>query len=362
MATISKKRLVPAFRHLRSDPTMQTLHYRRGELHRSGQGQAFWFRPLNSAIAEVPLDDRDLPFLFQGRTSDFQTVTVTGGITYRIADADRLANRIDFAIDVDSGNWKAEPLDQIAGLVNQLAQQFVWEYLTRTALAAVLTDGVDQVRTRITEGLAAEDALNDLGIQVVAVRVADIRPDAQTQQALQTPARERIQNEADEATFTRRADAVELERAIDENTLQNEIELANRRENLITQTAANERRQVEAQMERQQLQAESQARQSRISAEEQAAQQRIAATARAEADRLAASVEQERITAVEGASVEQEHARMDLYKEMDPHILVALALQELGGTLQRIDHLTITPDMLTQAVANLTNGHGSDPR
>ena len=77
MAHITK---VPLLRHLRSEPSRHILHFRRGRLVRSGRGVAYWFRPLSASIAEVPCDDRDLAFLFHGRTSDFQDVTVQGVI------------------------------------------------------------------------------------------------------------------------------------------------------------------------------------------------------------------------------------------------------------------------------------------
>ena len=65
----------PFIRHLRSEPSRHVLHYRNGELVRKGRGLAFWFVPLTSSLAEIPCDDRELPFLFHGRSSDFQDVT-----------------------------------------------------------------------------------------------------------------------------------------------------------------------------------------------------------------------------------------------------------------------------------------------
>ena len=50
-----------------------------------------------------------------------------------------------------------------------------------------------------------------------------------------------MQQDADKATFERRATAVEHERAIAENELQNQIELARREEQLVTQQGQNER-------------------------------------------------------------------------------------------------------------------------
>lgn len=79
----------------------------------------------------------------------------------------------------------------------------------------------------------------------MAVRVVAIRPEAEVERALRTPAREQIQQEADRATYERRAVAVERERAIAENELASQIELARREEQLIDQRGTNARREAE---------------------------------------------------------------------------------------------------------------------
>src|SRR5215813_15355260 len=120
----------------------------------------------------LPIDDRELPFLFHVRSADFQELTVQGVITFRVVDPQRVARRIDFAIDLHSGRWTQSPLEQLAGLVMQLAQQFVIDELVRRDLRQILADGVAPIRAHIAAGLAAEQALSELGIEVVAVRVA----------------------------------------------------------------------------------------------------------------------------------------------------------------------------------------------
>ena len=100
----------PLFRHLRAEPSSHVLGYRGGALRREGPGQSFWFRAINTAIAEIPIDDRELPFLFHVRSADFQELTVQGAVTYRVVDPQRVARRIDFAIDLSTGLWKQTPL------------------------------------------------------------------------------------------------------------------------------------------------------------------------------------------------------------------------------------------------------------
>ena len=86
--------------------------------------------------------------------------------------------------------------------------------------------------------------IRGMGLEVVSVRVGAVKPVAEVEKALQVPVREGIQQEADEATFRRRAEAVEKERAIQENELQNQIELARREADLIERRGENERKRV----------------------------------------------------------------------------------------------------------------------
>lgn len=334
MADITNPLPQPFLRHLRAEPTSHVMRYRRGRLVREGPGLAFWFRPITTAIAEVPVDDRELPFLFHARSADFQRVTVQGAVTFRVGDPALLADRIDFSIDLRSGRWTGEPLEQVGGLLTQLAQQLVIDQLATRELRAILAEGVGPIRAGIDGGLAAEPALAQLGLQVVAVRVADVAPTAEVEKALQQPTREAIQSRADEATFARRATAVENERAIAENELANRIELARRQEQLVAQEGSNERRR----------------------AQEEAATHKIAAEAADELERLAAQRRADTIDLVEQATLRGERERAEIQKAMPSGVLLALALQELAGQIGRVEHLTITPELLTPLLQRIGAG------
>src|SRR3954451_5853862 len=120
MADITK---VLFMHHLRANPTVHVRHHRNGRLVHDGPAQAFWYRPLTAALAEIPIDDREQPLLFHGRTVDFQDVTVQATVTYRVVDPTLAATRIDFGIDPDVGTWRATPLEQLGSLLTELAQQ-----------------------------------------------------------------------------------------------------------------------------------------------------------------------------------------------------------------------------------------------
>ena len=228
----------PLLRHLRSEPTFHVLRYKRGSLRAEGPGLAFWFRPIDTAVAEVPIDDRELPFLFRVRSADFQELTVQGVITFRVAEPRSLARRVDFTLDLATGRWAQGPLEQVAGLLSQLAQQFVVDELVRIDLRTILAGGVAPIRDRHRGGPGG-------GARTAGARPRRSsrsawprsRPTAEMEKALRQPTREAIQQQADEATFERRALAVEKERAIAENELKNRIELTRREEQLVARRA-----------------------------------------------------------------------------------------------------------------------------
>jgi regulator of protease activity HflC (stomatin/prohibitin superfamily) len=321
MARISR---YPFVSHLRSEASSHVIRYANGRPIRSGRGLTFWFRPLDTAIDEVPLDDQELPFLFRGRSADLQEVVTQGIVTYRVTDPEVLAARIDFGVDLASGLHTKTPLDQIAARLTGLAQQHAWAVMAATSLRELVADGVVRLREAISAGLAADHALASMGIAVASVRVSAVQPSAEVEKALAAPTRERIAADADEAAFARRAAAVDKERAIAENELANKIELARRESVLVGQEGANSRKQ----------------------AAETAAAERIGAEGKARTRRIGAAAEAEAIRLLQGERNAAERDRIAVYRDLAPAVLMGLAAREFAGKIESIEHLNVTPDLL----------------
>ncbi|MFF9012793.1 SPFH domain-containing protein [Streptomyces sp. NPDC014870] len=333
MADITRR---AGWRHLRSAPTAHIRHHRRGRLVHDGTGLSFWYRSLSAALSEVPVNDRELAMAFHARTADFQDVSVQSTVTYRVGDPEAAATRLDFSIDPDTGAWRGAPLEQIATLLTETAQQHALDVLARTPLAAALVDGVASVRDRIADGLSAEPRLPATGIEVVAVRVVAIRPEPEVERALRTPAREQIQQEADRATYERRAVAVERERTIAENELASKIELARQEERLVDQRGTNARRE----------------------AEESAAADSVRAEAEAARKVRLARAEAEAAREVGEARAAAQAAWLRVHAEVDAGTLHALAATRAAENLPRIESVTVSPDVLTALLGRLGGGTG----
>ncbi len=310
-------------RHLRAEPTSHVLVYRGGQVTQSAAGLSTWFFPLRTAIAEVPTDDRPVPLTVHARSADFQDVTVLGVIGYRILDPERAAKRIDFSIDLRRGRHLEQPLDKIALLLSQVAQEHAAAWIATTDLRDVLARGTSRVRQAIDSALRVDPMLAEVGIELTSVRVQSVVPTEDLERALEAPVREHLQQQADEAAFARRALAVEKERAIQENELQNRIELARRTEQLIAQEGKNQQKK----------------------AADEGAARRIAAEGEAERKRVIAKADAEAIELLESARIDAERARMDISRGAPSTVLFALAAQELAKNFQRIDHLHLGSEL-----------------
>ncbi|MGW6009255.1 SPFH domain-containing protein [Streptomyces sp. NPDC055210] len=352
------------WRHLRGAPTAHIRHHRGAELLHDGPGLSFWYRALSAALSEVPVDDRELAMTFHARTSDFQDIAVQATVTYRVSDPALASARLDFSIDPDTGVWRGAPLEQLGTLLTESAQQHALDVLARTTLASALVDGVASVRERVAAGLAAEPRLPATGIEVVAVRVVALRPEPEVERALRTPAREQIQQEADRATYERRAVAVERERAIAENELASQIELARREEQLVEQRGTNTRREAEEHASADAVRAEAEAaRTVKLAGAEaersvqlaDAEAKRTERLAKAEAERTVrlARAEAEAAREVGEARAQAQAAWLRVHADVDVSTLHALTGTRLAENLPNIDSVTISPDVLTGLLAKL---------
>lgn len=345
-------------RHLRGGQTTWTQHVVGGKARRAGVGLSFWFRPRVAVISEVPIDDRELPLLFHARTADFADVTVQATVTFRIGEPAMAADRLDFGIDPATGKWRGQPLDQLATVLAELAQQPALDLLIGMPLTEALA-AVTPAREAIAASLAGHSRLTSVGVTVVGVRVVAIRPEPELERALQTPTREAVQSDADRATYQRRAQAVERERAIAENELQNKIELARREQQLVEQRGANSRRSAELKAEAELVATKAEAERDRVAVDAQATRWQLEAESRADRDRKLSAAKAEGTRAIGLAEAETETAKLAAYRDLPSNVLLALAAKELAGKLPEIGQLTVTPDVLTGLVAKLGGDPGS---
>lgn len=366
-------------RHLRAEPNQFILHYKGGRVVRSGAGVAYFFNPLSAAVAQVPVEDCETTFLLNERSSDFQEVAVQCTLAYRVVDHARAAARLNFSISLVTGAWLERPLERLAALWSQKSLEPVRRFVAGAPVVEVV-QRAEHIRAALDDALRADPELGAIGLELVTVQVSRVAPTAELEKALQTPTREGIQQKADEAIFARRALAVEKERAIKENELATELELAKRQIQLIDQkgknqlreieqVAASERARVEAELARQALVAEAETERQRILAEGEARRQLLLTQGETERQRLLALAHARDVLQRAGGDTDarklwdaleqdREARRVELWKETPQRVATAFAVQTAASKLEKVNHLNVTPDLLRTLLQEIATEKG----
>ena len=242
---------------------------------------------------------------------------------------------MNFTISLLTGAWVEQPLERLASFWSQRARRPARTYLAGVPLADAVQRGAEVIRAPIEAALHEDTAIAALGLALVSVQVLRVAPVPELEKALQTPTREGIQQRADEAVFARRAQAVEKERAIKQNELATEVELARQQEQLIQSRGANRLLEVQHKAEAE-----------RVTLEAEVARQAVAAEAYARDTRMRAAGDADARRQLGEAEAEAEARRVAIWQETPARVLLGLAAQQFAGKIESINHLNLSPDLL----------------
>ena len=305
-------------------PTTYVLQYQHGRIMREGAGLSFLYWAPTSTIVAIPMASADVPFVFQESTADFQSVTIQGQLTYRVADPKRLASLLDFSIDRHHTYYSEDPRKLPERLIHTL-QTLTRAITQRLVLKEALVSS-DAIVVEALAKLRASEAVTDLGVEILSLSILGIRPTPETGRALEAEAREALHQRADEAIYARRNAAVEQERLIKESELNTEIAVEEKKRQIReTQMAAE------------------------IAVEEQRAHliDRRVANERKDANSRAYTLTQ---TLKPVRDLNWKTLMMLGGKNADPKAMVALAFQEMAENAQKIGELNMSPDLLRSLV------------
>lgn len=206
-------------------PTTYVLHYQNGKIKREGAGLSFFYWAPTSTIIAVPLASADVPFVFQETSADFQSVTIQGQLTYRVADPKCLASLLDFTLGKTRSSYYQDPSGDRSKLPERLVhalQTITRAIVQRLSLKDMLVTS-DVLVAEALASLKASETVAALGLEILSLSILSVKPTPETSRALEAEAREALLRRADEAIYARRNSAVEQERLIKESELSTEI-------------------------------------------------------------------------------------------------------------------------------------------
>ncbi len=286
-------------KYYKGEPNNYVLSHRNGKLVRHGPGINFYYMPLTTTLAIVPLASQESQFIFNETTANFQEVSIQGSFTYRLSDPIELAKRLDFTVSPGTHMHKSEdPLLLEQRLVNTVQAHTRSEVMQRP-LEQALSE-VKDLSSVVFEKVANAPELTSLGIMLEGLHFTSVKATPEMQKALEADYRESLHKREDQAIYDRRKSAVDEERKIRESEMNTDVELENRRKELVDMQARNALALAEAE---------------------------------AKADEL----------------------KLAPYGELPPQALIGLALKEWAGNAGTIDSLSITPDLLSKVVSYVSD-------
>lgn len=330
---------------IKFQPTTYVMQFKHGVVKREGVGLAFFYYAPTTAMAAVPTSSEDVPFIFEETSADFQTITIQGQVTYRIADPKRISELLDFSINPVTQKYIAEDPQKlpqrVINVVKVVTRKGVQNLPLRDALKAT-----DRLATLVTEAVKGNAELQTLGVEILGLSFLAIKPTPETARALEAQAREQILREADEAVYARRNAAVEQERRIKENELNTEIAVETKKRQI---------RETQMEAERSIQQKQHELQQSDMEA-------KIALEAK-NTDLVVLSMENVKreadVKAHAVSALLQAYAGVDpktvqalAVSGMQPGHMIALAFQELADKAGKIGQLNVTPDLLREIIAS----------
>lgn len=305
------------FKHYKFQPNEYVLVMKNGKVVKQGVGLSFFCNTLNTGMSVVPTVSFDTFFAFDDLlTSDFQGINIQGDISYIIRDYEKVAGMIDFSYTNKSGyeEKKAEAKQVMGKRITNLAKTSASKFVNARDVKAVI-QAQEELAAFLSEEMTSNEAIKELGLDVVTVSILAVSPSLETKRALESATREQILQQQDNAIYKRRNAAIEQERIVKENELNTEIIVAEKEhENqMLRQKNALEEVELESKLRKEQADAKAYANEVVLKALE--------------------SVDKEVLLAI-------------LLSGMDSKTLIAKAFNSLAENTDKIGNLNISPDLL----------------
>ncbi len=324
-------------KHIRFDAMTYVLHFKNGNTQREGRGLSFFYFAPNSSIVAIPMGSNDLPFIFTESTSDYQTVTIQGQISYKVSDPKTLADVLDFTV-TDNGQYKKNDIEKLNQRIINEAQTSTSSYIHGIKLKDAIRSAKN-VEEKILEGLKTSQAIAMLGIEILGANILAINATPEMKRALETETREKLQQEADQAVYERRNFAVEQERVIKESELNTEIaveekqkQIAEKKMESEVQKAENDRKLKEMKLEADIV----------LENQRKTLVEQKSANDKAEADAQGYVIE----TTLKPYKEIDWKILTALNNNTDPRFNISLAFRQLAENADKIGNLNISPDLL----------------
>ncbi|MDP3728671.1 MAG: SPFH domain-containing protein [bacterium] len=224
--------------YFKGEPTHHQRMTVNGKVVATGKGLACIYFPFRTNVESLAMTALDQPFSFKEITADNQEATLQGTFVYNVKEPSVVLDHYNFAIDPHTGVYKGDGPQKMPDAVLEMIRAKTRAIVQGRPLEEILMASTELSDT-VLEGIQRASLFKERGLVVDVIHFSSIAPKREIAAGLETPYRESLLARADEASYARRAAAVEKERAIKENELATDVQLERGRVDLIALQARN---------------------------------------------------------------------------------------------------------------------------
>jgi len=327
------------FRFVKFEPNAHVFVIKNGRIARQGAGLSFWYFAPSTSFIKIPLESGAAPFIFEELSTDFQTLSIQGEITYRVSDPSKIKDQMNFVVSSRTLDYESEDPQRIDQKIVNVAKTVIKREVERLTLKDAIK-ATDRIKAEAERSLRTDEYLASLGLEATNLSILAVLPNKETGRALEAETRERILKEADDAIYERRNASVEQERKIKENELNTEIAIeAKKRQIREAQVDAERAVQEKTRL----LEAENMSFRIEQEGERGRLAKLAAESSRTESDAKAYSME-----SLLKAFGSMDPSLLDILAKggMRPEQLIAQAFDSLARNAEKIGELNMSPDLL----------------
>ncbi|ULQ58566.1 SPFH domain-containing protein [Brucepastera parasyntrophica] len=335
------------FRFAKFEPGLYVFKYKKGKIIQEGEGLSFHYYARTTSLVAVPVGSSDAPFMFSETSVDFQELTIQGQLMFRVSEPAKTAQMLNFTINSSTLYYVSDDPQKLSERLINLALIATKSAVKNLTLKEAIVSS-DSIARQVHETLAGDMMVKALGVEILGVSIAAIKPNPETAKALEAETREQILKESDQAIFLRRNYAIEQERIIKESELNTEIAVERKNREIQEKKMESQRlmMQKKLEMEEEHMRFEIQQEEKR----------KELVDLRTNNEKKEADARAYALSSV-----------MNVYEKMNPEVLkalananmdskrlMAMAFQGLADRAEKIGNLNITPDLLASIIENQT--------
>lgn len=337
-----------SIKYKKFEPTEYVMKVKKGKVVQKGLGLSFFYNTMTTSMMVLPATAFDASFAFDNiMTSDFQSVSVQGDISYTITDYEKAARMVDFSYkNSKKENQEAlnEAKQKMAKRIMNLAKVYVTKFISTKNVRTAIISG-DALAADLRESMKQDETMQEFGLELVSISILGILAKPDTQKALEAATREEILKQQDDAIYKRRNAAIEQERVVKENELNTEIKIAEKEK---------EKREKEMETKRlvQEKQAELDAKKLKNDIQLEEENRRLVdLQTENEKKKSDAKAYDSEVLLKTFAGIDTEIVKALAASGMDSKALIARAFVEIGDKADKIGVLNVSPDLL-ETLAN----------